>query len=125
VPRRKRNFAVPAGHQTGPDPASRIRTLRGTPEWELWNECLTEHQRREARRTGLVPVLGSNGGQYLVGVDPSWGSAVTQLDRRWAERGRTRHRCFNVSRCSDFDAAISKILLIQADEELFDRTAGG
>ena len=95
--------------------------LRSAPEGELFREHLTEFQLSEMYATGFIPVRGSEGNEYYVGVWP-----VDRLARVWARdpKGQLgKHYCLVVTTVTQYDAVIAKVLLIQADEKKFVRVA--
>jgi len=85
-------------------------------EGQLLREHLTPFQMSEMERTGWVPVVGSQGGRYSVGI---WPDRFTANVYRLVNDTKARPYCLVVYGVSRLDAAIAKILLLEADERLF------
>ena len=91
-------------------------------EAELYREMLSPFQFREMMSAGNIPVRGSKGGYYLVGVWPYANTAQVIRVDPVASTNR-RSYCFQVNGVSPLDAALAKVLILQADEALFLKVA--
>ena len=91
------------------------------PEYRLLQQHLSAFQMAEARRTGFVPVIGSDGGRWIVEVYPQQ-MRMFKLN----DFNRATHKCLVFTDDTDMpvlDWAISKILLLEAWEATVERTA--
>lgn len=98
-------------------------TLRTTRRREA--KALLHHlsaaQQEQAKLTGYIPVIGSNGGRWLV----QWYPQTLHM-WRLPEGGAARHKCLVFSgdeNMPPLDWVISKVLLLEANESIVERTA--
>jgi hypothetical protein len=134
APFRGRVFEVPDVsfiHERATDDSLKrwwTRTTRSRrPEVRLLKQHLSSWQTYELRRTGFIPVVGSKGGTWVVQVYPeTMGMYRLYLDSTGHEMRQARHRCLvfpGDDHMPLLDWAISKVLLLEADESKVDRYA--